>query len=743
LQDTPDLVYVLQLYDDLPYGAVQVKVRNRTGKPVSVQAIRNVEAIGEPRIGLAGRESADRVYSDTVYGLWGESMAIRDLGRVGSRPNPAVASVPPLQRGAYSQLIYNRESKQSLFLGALSADRFVTLLRLMYEGSGDDAKVASYTVDSTGMTEAWGDFEALSQTPAHPLVPGPIELSLQLNSGENMASERLMIETGPDYHAQLLAYGDAIRRLHHARVSSPNLLGWWSWTSYYDLINEGAVLTNAHWLSENLKSLGYNYFFIDAGYNYAQGEYSTPNAALFPHGMRYIGDEIRRLGLTLGIWTAPFAVEKRAWVYEHHKDWLVHAADGTPLHCNTDPAYALDTTNPGAQDYLRQTYTTMTREWGVRLIKLDSMDVSAVEGYFYKPNTTALEALRIGVETIRKAVGDDVLIDKDDSSMLPLVGLVDLGRVSTDTSHSFIATRRIAQGVAERFYMHRNFFVNDPDAFTIGETAPGSARAIATDATDYDQLPVSLAEAQAAIMVSAVSGGMYEIGDDLPTVGATPDRMALVKNQDLLQMAKLSRASTPLDLMSYQAEDEQPSIFFLQEEPRQSILTVFNWTEKPRSHTLKLVDLGLPSGHTFRAFDVFNLCEPVALDQAAVRLENQAPHSVRVIKLIDSAVPAEPPAVTTEVPSKATVFSPVSVSAQSQANGVPAISYHWEFGDGCSADGRQASHAYTLAGTFTVHLTVEGLDGIPAHQSFPIKVNGSLERQFNAAPRRYVEGNSH
>jgi hypothetical protein len=195
--------------------------------------------------------------------------------------------------------------------------------------------------------------------------------------------------------------------------------------------------------------------------------------------------------------------------------------------------------------------------------------------------------------------------------------------------------------------------------------------------------------------------------------------------------------------MSYEAEDEQPSIFFLQEEPRQSILTVFNWTEKPRSHTLKLVDLGLPSGHIFRALDVFNQCEPVALDQAAVRLENQAPHSVRVIKLIDSAVPAEPPAVTAEVPSEATVYSPVSVSAQSQPNGVPAISYHWDFGDGCSADGRQASHAYTVAGTFTMRLTVEGLDGIPAHQSFPIKVNGSLERQFNVAPRRYVEGNRH
>ena len=115
-------------------------------------------------------------------------------------------------------------------------------------------------------------------------APGeePFDLSLPLAAGQTMASERVMISTGPDYHGQLLAYGDAIRRLHHARVTAPNLIGWWSWTSYYMAINEGAALTNARWLAENLKSLGYNYFHIDEGYQYARGEYATPNARLVP-----------------------------------------------------------------------------------------------------------------------------------------------------------------------------------------------------------------------------------------------------------------------------------------------------------------------------------------------------------------------------------------------------------------------------------------------------------------------------
>ena len=133
-----------------------------------------------------------------------------------------------MHRGAWSQVIYNCESKQSLFLGALSADRFVTLLHLMYQGAGNDARITSYSVDSTGTTELQKE-NSLRRA----LADEVIDLSLPLNTGENMVSERVMMATGPDYHSELLAYGDAIRHLHHARVAATNLLGWWSWTSYY------------------------------------------------------------------------------------------------------------------------------------------------------------------------------------------------------------------------------------------------------------------------------------------------------------------------------------------------------------------------------------------------------------------------------------------------------------------------------------------------------------------------------
>src|SRR5450755_2756349 len=55
LRDSPDLIYVLQLYTQNPYGTIQVRIRNGTGKAISVQAIRSIEVTGDSILSLGGR----------------------------------------------------------------------------------------------------------------------------------------------------------------------------------------------------------------------------------------------------------------------------------------------------------------------------------------------------------------------------------------------------------------------------------------------------------------------------------------------------------------------------------------------------------------------------------------------------------------------------------------------------------------------------------------------------------------
>jgi hypothetical protein len=73
------------------------------------------------------------------------------------------------------------------------------------------------------------------------------------------------------------------------------------------------------------------------------------------------------------------------------------------------------------------------------------------------------------------------------------------------------------------------------------------------------------------------------------------------------------------------------------------------------------------------------------------------------------------------------------------------VAYHWDFGDGTSANGSKVSHAYTHAAQFTVRLTVDGVDGVPAAvQNFPVNVTGSLTAFPNLSHnRRYQEPTDH
>jgi alpha-galactosidase len=717
LAGSPDLVSIFKLYKDQPWGELEVKVSNGTDHTLHVQAIRTIHATGGPVINLGGPARADRILSDS-YSEDRPQLAIRELA---DGPNG-------VHRAVQSQLIYNRESGQSLFIGALTSERLLTIFHLKEESAGGDTRILSYESAATGTTEIMKG-ESLSEAPASQQVT----LSVAVNSGESLSSERLMFAAGSDYHAELEQYGRAVKLLHKARVNIPTPIGWWSWTAFYFGLNQGSAVTTAQWLGENLKQSGYTYYQIDEGYQYARGEYTTPDANLFPSGLSYIGGEVRRNGLTFGVWTAPFEVSDRAWVYQNHKDWLLHNAAGELIHIgfvteHNDPLYVLDTTNPGAQNYLKQTYTTL-HDWGVRFIKMDFMDDTAVEGAYYRRNTTALEAQRIGLKIIRYAVGEDTVLDKDGSPMLNPVGIVNSGRISQDTGHTFDASRDAASGIAARYYMNRNFFIADPDAFSV------SLQTVDDQSWHGGSHPLTLDEAKVSIALAAVSGGMFEIGDDLPTLGASSERLALVKNADLINMARLGHSSTPVDLMTYGEADKQPSVFLLREDKRQSILTVFNWTEKQRERSIDFKALGLKEPSAYQLTDVFDGKECCADSSEKLNFVEPA-HSVRMFKLIDKSVTPAEPAFQVHANASGKAGETLDFSAESTAADEPVFTYHWKFDDGIELDGEKVQHAYTRSGKYKATVIAIGVDGVAGTKAFSVAVSGAITTRFAPADKK-------
>jgi hypothetical protein len=104
-----------------------------------------------------------------------------------------------MHRAVGSQLIYNLQSRQSLFLGVLTADRFMTILRLhLADSSTTDPRLSAYEVEATGTTELTKE-NSLKDSPAGDQLP----LNLSVDPGTELSSEQLLFSVATDYHRQL------------------------------------------------------------------------------------------------------------------------------------------------------------------------------------------------------------------------------------------------------------------------------------------------------------------------------------------------------------------------------------------------------------------------------------------------------------------------------------------------------------------------------------------------------------
>jgi alpha-galactosidase len=172
----PSLLVRIRTYTGSPFGELQVTATNSTGKPIEVQSIRLLDAVGEGLLDLGGPPAADRVLSDS-FSEDRPAMQLRDLTNAENQ----------VHRGVGSQLVYNQQSRQSWFIGALTSDKFLTVLRLHMAPGAHSDHIASYEIDSTGTTELLKE-NSLQDSPAQDQV----ELSLPLAPGEQLASERML-----------------------------------------------------------------------------------------------------------------------------------------------------------------------------------------------------------------------------------------------------------------------------------------------------------------------------------------------------------------------------------------------------------------------------------------------------------------------------------------------------------------------------------------------------------------------
>jgi PKD repeat protein len=192
--------------------------------------------------------------------------------------------------------------------------------------------------------------------------------------------------------------------------------------------------------------------------------------------------------------------------------------------------------------------------------------------------------------------------------------------------------------------------------------------------------------------------------------------------------------------MTYAPDDKQPSIFLLKENGRQTMLTVFNWTEAQRARAIDLVSLGLKKPAEYEIVEVFGDQGCCSSTSDAINFVEK-PHSVRMLKLIDKSMPALPPPFEiSSAAADAKAGETLAFSAEaSSSSQTPLLTCRWDFGDGLSLEGMQVQHAFTHAGRYDVQATVTGLDATTNRKTVTVSISEDVPTRFEAADKTRPE----
>jgi alpha-galactosidase len=456
---------------------------------------------------------------------------------------------------------------------------------------------------------------------------------IRLDPGESASSELLVVQARPDPLALLEWWADEAAREMKTRVPEDPPTGWCSWYFFYGENSSQDVLDNVRAMEEH--KLPLDVVLIDDGYQSAIGDWFSLDEGKFPKGIEPVAGEIRQAGRRVGLWTAPFGVAADSQLFADHPDWILRDESDEPVvgweHWGTT-CYALDCTHPQVLDWLGRIFGRMKEEWGVSFFKIDFLFAAARPGERHDPSATRAQALRRGVEAIRKAVGRKAFLLGCGAPLGPCLGVVDGMRIGPDVDPNWhpvwrhdlssVSTQNALRNVITRAPFHGRLWANDPDCVLV---RPRS-----------DDMDLKLNEMRTVVALVALSGGLTLDSDNLHAID--PGRLKYLRQ--ILPPTGVS--ARPLDLF----DNEMPRLFVLPVERDWGqwwVAGVVNWDDRTTETSMRLDKMGLPSGR----YHVFHYWRRryLGIVDDVVTIQRHEPHETAV--LLFKPVTARPDLLTT------------------------------------------------------------------------------------------------
>ncbi len=334
---------------------------------------------------------------------------------------------------------------------------------------------------------------------------------------ESYIFDSLVVQEG-NINSLLEKYADDISKKVKFAYNSSLRTGWCSWYYYFTKISADCILSNLDHCVKN--KIPYDFFQIDDGYQNAIGDWLILKPS-FDGRMEEVVSKIKKAGYTPGLWLAPFIISKNS-VNFNKEGWVLKNSKGKPVVAGYNPGwdgmyYALDITHPEVQNYIKEVFRTIYKEWGFTYIKLDFMYAACLPGERYDKSMTRAEVMSFGNKLIREQVGKKTTLLGCGMPISSAIGYMDAMRISSDVapywkprlfdsianSDSNVETRGALRNSSVRSFMDKRFWINDPDCLML--------RTVNTKLT--------VEERETLYNLIMVFGGMLVTSDDMSLYG--------------------------------------------------------------------------------------------------------------------------------------------------------------------------------------------------------------------------------
>lgn len=361
------------------------------------------------------------------------------------------------------------------------------------------------------------------------LIDGGKKIQYKYDWAKNCYNVRL--ETGPVAFQQKFTfslrknvlsemYGIPFSPINKNSTFKKPPAGWMTWYAVKFDACEKSVLENVKFQKENLKKYGADAIWIDWEWyhNNLNGVRDdgvntfVPDPKKYPHGLKFISDEIKKAGFVPALWLGFTNDSSRNEFTKEHPEIILGekaAWCGCEFYDISHPLYL--------EEFLPKALSQVF-EWGYEAVKFDTLPIcmnyhEMHHMKMYDPTLTTKEAFRRAMKKTREILGKDMYMlscsAEKDSDFLWAADIFDAGRVGNDI---FEWEEFIKEGVDRtlKFYpLHNIVLYPDADNVVLRE--------------EFN----TIQQAQSRIFFVSLLGLPMTFGDDFKAL--SEDRVDLIK----------------------------------------------------------------------------------------------------------------------------------------------------------------------------------------------------------------------